>query len=216
MSEQVMDKQKRVEQVMLAASVIPVVIADDVALAVKLARALVAGGITAIEVTLRTPKALDCLKAIATEVEGAIPGAGTVLSASQMRQVEAAGALFMVSPGVSPRLLDAADDSPVPLLPGAATASEVMTLGERGYRHLKFFPASNAGGAAYLKALSSPLSAFRFCPTGGITEQTAPDYLSLPNVLCVGGSWLAPAKEMAAGDWDAITQIALRAAVLAR
>lgn len=208
------EKQAAVEATMRAAPVIPVVVIDDVKAAVSLARALVAGGIPAIEVTLRTPRALDCLKAIASEVEGAIPGAGTVLTPYQADAVEKAGARFMVSPGAAPGLLDAAAASPVPLLPGAATASEMMTLMEQGYRHLKFFPASQAGGPPYLGALSSPLPQVRFCPTGGVSAANAPDYLALPNVLCVGGSWLAPAKRIAEEDWAGITQIAAEAAAL--
>ena len=188
-----MDKNIFLEATMLAAPVIPVVVIDDVKKAVGLARALVAGGLPAIEITLRTPNALDCIRAVALEVEGAIAGAGTVLDQTQMRAVEAAGAKFMVSPGTSPKLLDAAQDCPVALLPGAATASEMMYLGERGYMHLKFFPAEAAGGANYLKSIASPLPQFRICPTGGISLANARNYLSLPNVLCVGGSWVAPA-----------------------
>lgn len=211
-----MDKQQQVEAVMAAAPVIPVVIVDEPAKAVALARALVAGGIPAIEVTLRTPRALECLAAIAAEVEGAIPGAGTVLTSAQVAAVETAGAKFMVSPGAAPKLLEAAAASQLPLLPGAATATEMMALMERGYRHLKFFPASVAGGAAYLKALASPLPQVKFCPTGGISAENAGDYLALPNVACVGGSWLAAEAAVAAGDWDAITKLAQEAAALRR
>ncbi len=207
-------KQNILEAMMKAAPVIPVVIIDDPRKAVIMARALVAGGLPAIEVTLRTPRALECLAAIAAEVEGAIPGAGTVLEPAQIEAVAAAGAQFMVSPGTSPKLLDAAGESPVPLLPGTATASEIMALGERGYRHLKFFPASVAGGAPYLKALSSPLPQFRFCPTGGISLANARDYLALPNVLCVGGSWVAPAEAVEKGDSAAIEELARQAVSL--
>jgi len=209
-----MDKQARIETMMRAAPVIPVVVIDEPKSAVALARALVAGGIPAIEITLRTARAMDCLRAVAAEVEGAIAGAGTVLSRTQIGQVEKAGAKFMVSPGASPRLLDAAEDSPVPLLPGAATPSEMMALAERGYRHLKFFPAEQAGGSSYLKALASPLQQMRFCPTGGITPDLAPRYLALANVLCVGGSWLAPAEKIAKADWSGITALARNAAKL--
>lgn len=209
-------KQQMLERIMTTAAVIPVVVVDDPKQAVVMARALVAGGLPAIEVTLRTARALDCLAAIAAEVEGAIPGAGTVLEMGQIKAVEAAGAQFMVSPGTSPRLLDAADDSAVPLLPGAATASEIMALGERGYTHLKFFPASLAGGHAYLKALSSPLPQFRFCPTGGISLANARDYLALANVLCVGGSWVAPSEAIEKGDAFAIEQLSRQAASLKR
>ncbi len=216
MKKQQIAKQQILENIMTAAAVIPVVIVDDPKKAVVMARALVAGGLPAIEVTLRTARALDCLAAIAAEVEGAIPGAGTVLEMSQIKAVETAGAKFMVSPGTSPRLLDAADDSAVPLLPGTATASEIMALGERGYRHLKFFPAALAGGHAYLKALASPLPQFRFCPTGGISLANARDYLDLPNVLCVGGSWVAPAEAVEKGDSFAITELARQASLLRR
>jgi len=214
MSKHQIAKQHFLETLMKAAPVVPVVIVDDPRQAVVMARALVKGGLPAIEVTLRTARALDCLEAIAGEVDGAIPGAGTVLEKAQIKAVEKAGAKFMVSPGTSPKLLDAADESAVPLLPGTATASEMMALGERGYRHLKFFPASVAGGAPYLKALSSPLPQFRFCPTGGISLATAKEYLALPNVLCVGGSWVAPADAVASGDSDRIVQLAREAAAL--
>jgi len=211
-----MDKQQAVEKVMRAAPVIPVVVVDEVMAAIGLARALVAGGIPAIEVTLRTPNALECLRAIAAEVEGAIPGAGTVVTPAQVEAVEKAGGQFMVSPGAAPNLLAAAAASPLPLLPGSATASEMMALLEAGYGYMKFFPASVAGGAPYLKALSSPLPQAKFCPTGGIGPANAHEYLSLPNVLCVGGSWLVPDKAVKAGDWAAITTLAREAAALAR
>jgi 2-dehydro-3-deoxyphosphogluconate aldolase / (4S)-4-hydroxy-2-oxoglutarate aldolase len=207
-------KQQHVEATMRLAPVIPVVIIDDARHAVPMARALVAGGIPAIEVTLRTPAALDAIRAIAAEVEGAVVGVGTVLSAKDLRAAEQAGARFAVSPGVSPGLLDAADDSALPLLPGAATASEVMTLLERGYRHLKFFPAVPAGGAKLIGAWASPLPQVRFCPTGGISLATAPDFLALPNVLCVGGSWLTPNDKLKSGDWTGIEQLAREAALL--
>ena len=208
------NKQKIIHDIMLLAPVIPVVVVEEVGHAVKLAKALVAGGLPAIEVTLRTSVALEALKAIAEEVEGAFAGAGTVVTPAQIKQVEEAGAKFMVSPGVSENLLDAADDSPLPLLPGTATASEVMRLGERGYGHMKFFPGSLAGGAPYLKALSGPLPDYRFCPTGGVSLANAGEYLGLQNVLCVGGSWVAPKNLVEAGDWDGITKIAREAAGL--
>ena len=210
-----MSKMEAVLKVMKAAPVIPVVVVDDVGLAVKLARALVAGGLPAIEITLRTPNAVDCIRAVASEVEGAIAGAGTVLDARQMAAVEKAGARFIVSPGAAPELLRAAADCPVPLLPGSATASEMMALGEAGYRCLKFFPAEAAGGAAFLKSLASPLPQFTICPTGGITVESAGAYLALPNVPCVGGSWVAPSGLMAKGDWAAIEALAREAVGLA-
>lgn len=207
-------KQAQVEATMRLAPVIPVVIIDDVAAAVPMARALVAGGTPAIEVTLRTPAALDAIRAIAQEVEGACVGVGTVLNAGHLAAARAAGARFAVSPGVSPKLLDAADDSDLPLLPGAATASEVMTLLERGYRFLKFFPAVPAGGTRLIGAWASPLPQVMFCPTGGISLSTAADFLTLPNVLCVGGSWLTPADKLKAGDWAGIELLAREAASL--
>ena len=208
------NKQKNIHDIMTLAPVIPVVVVEEVASAVALARALVAGGLPAIEVTLRTPIAMEALKAIADEVEGAFAGAGTVVTPAQIKQVEAAGAKFMVSPGTAANLLDAADDSALPLLPGTATASEVMALGERGYSHMKFFPGSLAGGAPYLKALSGPLPQYSFCPTGGVSLANANEYLALKNVLCVGGSWVAPKNLVEAGDWDAITKLASNAAAL--
>jgi len=181
---------------------------------VPLARALVAGGLKAIEITMRTPAALDAVRAVAAEVEGANVGAGTILSAKDWDAAVAAGATFIVSPGATRGILDAARGSHVPLLPGAATASEVMALREEGLEVLKFFPAEQAGGAAYLKALSSPLAGTLFCPTGGISLKNARDYLSLPNVVCVGGSWVAPKELVAAGDWAGITRLASEAAAL--
>lgn len=196
--------------------VVPVIVIDDMQAAVPLARALVAGGLRAIEITLRTPAALDAISAVAEEVQGAVAGAGTVLDGRQWDAAVKAGARFIVSPGSAPSLLEAAGDSDVPLLPGAVTASEVMALRDRGYSVLKFFPAEQAGGAAYLNALSSPLSGISFCPTGGVTLKNANDYLSLPNVVCVGGSWVAPKAMVAAGDWEGITRLASEAARLRR
>jgi len=207
-------KQQQVESTLRLAPVVPVVIIEDARAAVPMARALVAGGIPAIEVTLRTPAALDAIKAIAEEVEGAVVGAGTVLGAKDLRAAHKAGARFAVSPGVSPGLLDAADDSELPLLPGSATASEVMALLERGYRFLKFFPAVPAGGTKLIGAWASPLPQVKFCPTGGISLSTASDFLALPNVLCVGGSWLTPADKLKAGDWAGIELLAREAASL--
>ena len=209
-----MDRNAVLEPVLAAAPVVPVLTIEDASIAVPLARALVKGGLPAIEITLRTAAALDAVKAVAAQVEGAFAGAGTVLDAAQLKQAEAAGAIFAVSPGAGPGLLDAAADSPVPLLPGAATASEAMTLSERGYGILKFFPAGPAGGIAYLKSLAAPLPGIRFCPTGGISLQNAPDYLRLANVICVGGSWVAPQDAIAAGDWRRIEQLARQAAGL--
>ncbi|WP_266168739.1 bifunctional 4-hydroxy-2-oxoglutarate aldolase/2-dehydro-3-deoxy-phosphogluconate aldolase [Dyella subtropica] len=207
-------KQQQVEATLRLAPVVPVVIIDDAKAAVPMARALVAGGIPAIEVTLRTPAALDAIRAIAAEVEGAVVGVGTVLTAKDLHAAQQAGARFAVSPGISPNLLAAADDSSLPLLPGVATASEAMSLLERGYRHLKFFPAVPAGGYKLLGAWASPLPQIRFCPTGGISLASAPEFLSLPNVLCVGGSWLTPANMLKAGDWAGIEALAREAKAL--
>lgn len=194
--------------------VVPVLIVEDAASAVPLARALVAGGLRAIEITMRTPAALDAVKAVAAEVEGAHVGAGTILNGRDFEAAVKAGSTFIVSPGVAPGVLAAARESFVPLLPGAATASEVMTLREEGYDVMKFFPAEQAGGSAYLKALSSPLAGTLFCPTGGISLKNAREYLSLPNVVCVGGSWVAPKEMVAAGDWAGITKLASEAFAL--
>ena len=194
--------------------VVPVIIIEDAKSAVPLARALVKGGLKAIEITMRTPAALDAIKAVADEVEGAVAGAGTVLDARQWDQAVKAGSKFIVSPGAGNSVLDAADQSDIPLLPGTATATEVMQVRDRGYTVMKFFPAEQAGGATYLGALASPLSGIRFCPTGGVSLKNAMDYLSLPNVVCVGGSWVAPKDKVAAGDWDGITKLAAEAAAL--
>jgi 2-dehydro-3-deoxyphosphogluconate aldolase / (4S)-4-hydroxy-2-oxoglutarate aldolase len=181
---------------------------------VPLARALVAGGLKAIEITLRTEAALEAVRLVAQEVEGAVVGAGTILNAAHYAAAVDAGSQFIVSPGTTQELLDVARHSDIPLLPGAATASEVMALREEGYKVLKFFPAEQAGGAAYLKALSSPLAGTLFCPTGGISLKNAMDYLSLPNVVCVGGSWVAPKELVSAGDWAGITKLASEASAL--
>lgn len=208
------DPQPGLAAILAAAPVVPVVIVDDLAHAVPLARALVAGGLTAIEVTLRTPVALEAIRAVAAEVDGAVVGVGTVLDHRQLAAARAAGARFAVSPGATEALLDAAAGEGIPLLPGIATASEAMALIERGYRFAKFFPAEPAGGATYLAALASPLPQLKFCPTGGITVDSAPRYLKLPNVVCVGGSWMIVRDRIAAGDWGAITAAAAAAAAL--
>ena len=214
MTSSIEHKQQQIEATLRLAPVIPVVVIDDARAAVPMARALVAGGIRAIEVTLRTSAALEAVRAIAAEVEGATVGVGTVLTPDDLAAALRAGARFAVSPGVSPRLLDAADDSDLALLPGAATASEAMSLLERGYRHLKFFPAVPAGGHKLLGAWAGPLPQLRFCPTGGISLATASDFLALPNVICIGGSWLTPATRLVAGDWAGIELLAREAAAL--
>ncbi|MGW8702529.1 bifunctional 4-hydroxy-2-oxoglutarate aldolase/2-dehydro-3-deoxy-phosphogluconate aldolase [Streptomyces lavenduligriseus] len=196
------------------APVLPVVVLADAADAVPLARALVAGGLPAIEVTLRTPAALEAIRAIAAEVPEAVVGAGTVVTPEQVGAVTAAGARFLVSPGWTEALLTAMRASGVPYLPGVSTASEVVALLERGVREMKFFPAQAAGGTDYLRSLAGPLPQARFCPTGGIGPATAPEYLALPNVGCVGGSWMVPAEAVAARDWDRIEELARAAAGL--
>ncbi|MFD5050648.1 bifunctional 4-hydroxy-2-oxoglutarate aldolase/2-dehydro-3-deoxy-phosphogluconate aldolase [Streptomyces tendae] len=196
------------------APVVPVVVVDDLADAVPLARALVAGGLPAIEVTLRTPVALDAIRAIAGEVPGAVVGAGTVITPEQVADVVAAGARFLVSPGWTDVLLEAMRASGVPFLPGVSTTSEVVALLERGVREMKFFPAEAAGGTAYLKALAAPLPQARFCPTGGISPASAPEYLALPNVGCVGGSWMLPKDAVTDGDWGRVEALAREAAGL--
>ncbi|GGS20890.1 bifunctional 4-hydroxy-2-oxoglutarate aldolase/2-dehydro-3-deoxy-phosphogluconate aldolase [Streptomyces griseoviridis] len=198
------------------APVVPVVVVGDVADAVPLARALVAGGLPAIEVTLRTPAALGAIAAIAAEVPEAVVGAGTVITPAQVDEAVAAGARFLVSPGWTDTLLTAMRASGVPFLPGVSTTSEVVALLERGVREMKFFPAEAAGGTAYLKALASPLPQARFCPTGGIGPGSAPEYLALPNVGCVGGSWMLPADAVAGRDWGRVEELAREAAGLRR
>ncbi|WP_326640948.1 bifunctional 4-hydroxy-2-oxoglutarate aldolase/2-dehydro-3-deoxy-phosphogluconate aldolase [Streptosporangium sp. NBC_01755] len=198
------------------APVIPVVVIDDPETAVPLARALVAGGLPVIEVTLRTPAALDAIARIAAEVPEAVIGAGTVRTPADVAASVAAGSAFLVSPGTTPKLVDALEAGGVPFLPGAATASEVMALAERGVTEMKFFPAEAAGGLPYLKALGGPLPQIRFCPTGGIRPATAPEYLALPNVGCVGGTWLTPADALATGDYARIEKLATEAAALRR
>jgi 2-dehydro-3-deoxyphosphogluconate aldolase / (4S)-4-hydroxy-2-oxoglutarate aldolase len=207
-------RQDGLEAVLKRGPVVPVIVIESLAHAVPLARALVQGGLTVLEVTLRTPVALDAVRAIRAEVEGAICGVGTVLTPGQLAEAEAAGAMFAVSPGTTPGLLDAAADSAVPLLPGAATASEIMALLERGITLQKFFPAEAAGGAAALGSFASPLSRARFCPTGGVTPANARAYLSLPNVLCVGGSWMLPKAAVQAGDWEQVQRLAADASAL--
>jgi 2-dehydro-3-deoxyphosphogluconate aldolase/(4S)-4-hydroxy-2-oxoglutarate aldolase len=200
--------------IMTGQTVIPVIVLDDAKDAVPLARALVAGGLPAIEITLRTGAALESIRRVAAEVPDAVVGAGTILNARQFDEAVEAGSKFIVSPGLSPELIDAAGGGPVPLLPGAVTSSEIMAALEEGYSLLKFFPAEQAGGAAYLKSLSSPFGGVKFCPTGGVSVGNATDYLSLPNVLCVGGSWVAPKDAVMAGDWARITALSKEAAAL--
>ncbi|PUA82597.1 bifunctional 4-hydroxy-2-oxoglutarate aldolase/2-dehydro-3-deoxy-phosphogluconate aldolase [Nocardioides currus] len=194
--------------------VVPVVVVDDLAHAVPVARALVEGGVPVIELTLRTPVALDAIEAIAREVPEILVGAGTIVTPGQVKQAHDAGAQFLVSPGCTPALLSAMSDSGLPFLPGTATVSEAMAVLEAGFTEMKFFPAEASGGAAYLSSIASPLPAARFCPTGGITAASAGSYLALPNVGCVGGSWLTPKDALAAGDWARVTELARAAASL--
>jgi len=203
-------------QVMQDAPVIPVIVLNDVAHAVPMARALLAGGIRMLEITLRTPQALACMAAIANEVEGAVVGAGTVRSPQDAAAAVKAGARFAVSPGYTPAVGQACKDLGLPLLPGVATGSEIMMAQEGGYTELKFFPAMQAGGPGMLKAWSGPFFDVKFCPTGGVTQQNANDLLSLPNVACVGGSWLVPADALAKGDWARIEALAREATQLPR
>lgn len=196
------------DEVMRLSPVIAVVTIKDAGHAEPLARALAAGGVKAVEITLRTPAGLEAIRRAAAAVPEAVVGAGTCLTARDLQAVAEAGAKFAVSPGATPALLDAAQDGPVPLLPGVATASELMAGLERGFDRFKLFPAAAAGGMAMLKGLGGPFPQAKFCPTGGVTLDNAADYLALPNVICVGGSWLAPDDRMAAGDWEGIEALA--------
>ena len=203
------------EKLCRLAPIIPVLVVDDASIAKPLAQALVAGGLPVLEVTLRTDAALDVIREMAS-VEGGVVGAGTLLTPDDVTAAVAAGARFGVSPGVTDTLLDACEVADLPLLPGAATASEAMALLELGYAVQKFFPAEANGGAAALKAIGAPIPQVRFCPTGGVSLKNAPDYLSLPNTLCAGGSWVAPKDLIAKRDWDGIEALAREAAQLAR
>lgn len=204
-----------IERISSLAPVIPVIVIDKLEDAVPLAKALVAGGLPVLEVTLRSDVAVDAIAAMA-EVPGAVVGAGTVLEAGQIDQVTKAGAKFIVSPGCYPELADAAIARKVPYLPGVATPSEMMMLLARGIRHQKLFPATVVGGMEMLKAVASPLRQIRFCPTGGVNAANASEFLALPNVMCVGGSWVTPAKLVAAKDWAGIEALAREAAALKR
>lgn len=194
--------------------VVPILVIEDAAQAVPIARALIRGGLDVLEITLRTPSAWDAARAIHDEVEGATVGVGTVLSVDQYKKAIKERFAFAVSPGVTSALLEQAEDSEMPLLPGAATASESMRLLDHGFAYQKFFPAEPSGGLAFLKALASPLSDAVFCPTGGIGEANAMSYLSLPNVICVGGSWIVPQDAVESQDWRRITELAARASAL--
>jgi len=194
--------------------VLPVVVAHSAEDGVAVARALVAGGLPAIELTLRTPAALEAIRAIAAEVPEILVGAGTIVAPGQAKLAADSGAQFLVSPGTTGQVLRAMQDTGLPFLPGVATVSEVLAALEAGCRELKFFPAEAAGGVDFLRSVAAPVPSARFCPTGGITAASAASYLALPNVGCVGGSWLTPADAVAAGDWDRISALAAEAAAL--
>ena len=200
-----------ISEVMRVGPVIPVIVIEHLAQAVPLARALIAGGVRVLEVTLRTPVALTAVRAIVDEVPEAIVGVGTLTRPEDMTEALEAGARFGVSPGLTPSLIEAARDSGLPLLPGVMTPSEIIAARLAGFRELKLFPAQQAGGIGMLKALAGPFPDMIFCPTGGVTAETAPEFLALSNVACVGGSWLTPQAALAADDWQAITALAKQA-----
>lgn len=204
----------RIEAIMRAAPVIPVLAISRLSDAVPLARALCEGGLRVLEITLRTDVAEDVIAAIAREVPDAIVGAGTVRRPDDLARVARVGARFAVSPGLTPPLVEAAQSSPIPLLPGVATASEIMAANDAGFSHLKFFPAESSGGLAAIRSFAGPFPDVRFCPTGGIDREKAAAYLAEKTVLCVGGSWIAPKDLVASGDWIAIGRLAAEAAAL--
>jgi 2-dehydro-3-deoxyphosphogluconate aldolase/(4S)-4-hydroxy-2-oxoglutarate aldolase len=210
-----MDVQKQwqiqPEEVLRQGPVVPVMVIQKLEQAAPLARALVAGGIRVLEITLRTPVALEAIRIISREVSGAMVGAGTVTRAAELATVAAAGAVFAISPGLTVELLDAANQGPIPLIPGIATISELMTGMARGYSHFKFFPAEAAGGVKMVQAIAGPFPQITFCPTGGITLANFRDYLALKNVACIGGSWIAPQVAIDQGDWTRITALAREA-----
>jgi 2-dehydro-3-deoxyphosphogluconate aldolase/(4S)-4-hydroxy-2-oxoglutarate aldolase len=199
------------EEVLRQGPVVPVMVIQKLEQAVPLARALVAGGIRVLEITLRTPAAMEAIRIISREVPGAMVGAGTVTRSEELAAVAEAGAIFAISPGLTVELLDAANQGPIPLIPGIATISELMTGMARGYSHFKFFPAEAAGGVKMIQAIAGPFPQITFCPTGGITLANYRDYLALKNVACIGGSWVAPQAAMDQGDWPRITALAREA-----
>ena len=210
-----MDVQKhwqiQPEEVLRQGPVVPVMVIHKLEQAVPLARALVDGGIRVLEITLRTPVAMEAIRIISREVSGAMVGAGTVTRGEELAAVAEAGAVFAISPGLTVELLDAANQGPIPLIPGIATISELMTGMARGYSHFKFFPAEAAGGVKMVQAIAGPFPQITFCPTGGITLANYRDYLALKNVACIGGSWVAPQEAMDQGDWPRITALAREA-----
>lgn len=209
-----MHKNLELGEALSLAPVVPVMVIGNIDDAVPMAKALIAGGLKALEITLRTDCALEAVRRIAAEVEGGVVGVGTVNDADQFAAAHKAGAQFAVSPGATDELLAAADDIPLPYLPGVATPSEAMKLRSRGYRYLKLFPAEAVGGRNLLKSIGGPLPDIKFCPTGGITPQSAPEYLALSNVVCVGGSWMLPSDLVKTGDWEAVTRLAAAASEL--
>lgn len=198
-------------EIMAQGPVVPVMVIHELEHAVPLARALVAGGVRVLEITLRTPVAIEAIRLISEGVPEAIVGAGTVINAEELKAVEEAGAVFAISPGLTPELLEAANRGGIALIPGVSTISELMTGIDKGYTHFKFFPAEAAGGVKTLKAFAGPFPAIKFCPTGGIRPETCNDYLALPNVVCVGGSWLVPPDAVENGRWNEITALAKEA-----
>lgn len=210
------DHNQALADMLYRAAVVPVLTLNSAEEGVAVARALALGGLDLIEVTLRTRAGLAAIRAISSQVPQVRVGAGTVLTPEQGQEAIAAGARFIVSPGMTPRLIEAAHVWPVPYLPGAATASEAMSLADLGYRCLKYFPAETTGGAAALKALAAPLAGITFCPTGGISPANALDYLSLPNVVAIGGSWMAPSSAIETADWAVLTDLAQAASKLKR
>lgn len=209
------EQSRKAAEICALAPVVPVLVIEDAARAKGLAEALVRGGLPALEVTLRTPAALDAIRAMA-DVPGGVVGAGTLLTPEDVKAAKSAGATFGVSPGATDRIIAACAEAELPLLPGAATATEVMVLLEKGFTVQKFFPAEASGGAPALAAIGAPIPQVKFCPTGGVSMKNVADYLKLPNVLCCGGSWVAPKAAVQAGDWDQIEALARAAAALPR
>jgi 2-dehydro-3-deoxyphosphogluconate aldolase/(4S)-4-hydroxy-2-oxoglutarate aldolase len=209
-----MSQETEILRVMRVGPVIPVIVIEKIETAVPLARALVAGGVRVLELTLRTAVGLDAIRAVAQEVEGAIVGVGTITRPEDFERSRKAGAVFGISPGLTPELVAAAKDGGLPLLPGVMTPTDVIAARAAGFTELKLFPAQQAGGIGMLKALGGPFPDVTFCPTGGVSAATAPDFLALKNVACVGGSWLTPADAVASGDWARITSLAQQAATL--
>lgn len=209
-------RQQKAEQLLRAAGILPVVTVHTLDEARRVSEALLAGGLPAIELTLRTPVAMEALAMLKRELPDIVIGAGTVLTVEQMQRSIDAGADFLVTPGTTTEMADALADADVPVVPGAATPTELLSLMARGFRVCKLFPASAVGGLAMLKGLAGPLSELKLCPTGGIGEDTAADYLSQPNVICIGGSWMVPKNWLEAGEWDKVRESSAKAAAIVR